>query len=170
MTLPVQDLIVQQLLEFDPTFDVGGGVATTSLLIEPLSVILQPIVNELAGVQRNQSILTILETDDPDAFPEDIVDGLASNVHVERKLGEIATTTQRIRFFHPQDFSSAEGILVFRGPGGQRFTYAAVISISEAEMSLNIEGGLVFVDFQISIDIKRRHVIDRIDLDHPNEF
>ncbi len=58
MTLPVTDFIVQRLLEFDPTFDVGSGVATTGLLIEPLSVVLQPIVDELSVVQATQSVLT----------------------------------------------------------------------------------------------------------------
>ena len=149
MTLPVQDLIVQQLLEFDPTFDVGGGTAITSLMIEPLAVILQPIINELSGVQSNQSILRILESADPDAFPEDIVDGLASNVYIERRLGEIASTTQRVRFFQPQDFSASQGILVFRGSGSQRFVNSQAVSITEAEMSLNVEGGLVYIDIPI---------------------
>ncbi|KKN04627.1 hypothetical protein LCGC14_1095530 [marine sediment metagenome] len=161
MTFPVEDLIIQQLLEFDPTFDVGGGVATTGLMIEPLSIILQPIVNELIALQDNQSILTILEQDDPDDFPEDIVDGLASNAFVDRILGEIATTTQRVRFFEPQDFSATQGVLVFRGPSGQRFTNALSISVTEAEMSLNIDGGLVYVDISIiAMDSGTAHNVD----------
>jgi len=150
MTLPVAELIVQQLLEYDPTYDVGGGVATTGLMIDPLSVILQPIINELTAVQSNQSILTILEQSDPDAYPEDIVDGLASNVYVERLQGEIATTTQRVRFFEAQDFSSAQGILVFRSSTGKRYLNASAVSITEAEMSLNIDGSLVYVDIPIT--------------------
>jgi len=161
VTFPVEDLIIQQLLEFDPTFDVGGGVATTGLMIEPLSIILQPIVNELIALQDNQSILTILEQDDPDDFPEDIVDGLASNAFVDRILGEIATTTQRVRFFEPQDFSATQGVLVFRGPSGQRFTNALSISVTEAEMSLNIDGGLVYVDISIiAMDSGTAHNVD----------
>ena len=77
MALPIRDFVIQRLLEYDPSFDAGAGVATTGLLIDPLSVILQPVIDEQTIVQISQSIHSILETDDPDSFPEDIVDGLA---------------------------------------------------------------------------------------------
>lgn len=149
MALPIKDFIIQQLLEFDPNFDVGSGVPTTSLLIDPLSVILQPIVDELTVVQASQSILTILESSDPDAFPEDIVDGLASNAFVERNPGSIGSDVERIRFFEPQDFSFAQGILVFRGPSGQRYTNSEAVSVTAAEVSLNQDGSLYYVDIPI---------------------
>jgi hypothetical protein len=149
MALPVKDFIIQQLLEFDPNFDVGSGVPTTSLLIDPLSVILQPIVDELTVAQASQSILTILESSDPDAFPEDIVDGLASNAFVDRNPGSIGSDVERIRFFEPQDFSYAQGILVFRGPGGQRYTNSESVSVTAAEVSLNQDGTLYYVDIPI---------------------
>ena len=149
MALPVRDFIIQRLLEFDPRFDVGAGVPTTSLLIDPLTIILQPIVNELGVIQTSQSILSILETDDPDSFPEDIVDGLASNVFVERNPGRIGSDVQRIRFFEPEDFSAPQSVLVFRGPGGQRYTNSEAVSITRAEMSLNQDGTLFFVDIPI---------------------
>ena len=149
MALPIKDFIIQQLLEFDPNFDVGSGVPTTSLLIDPLSIILQPIVDELTVAQASQSILTILESSDPDAFPEDIVDGLASNAFVERNPGSIGSDVERIRFFEPQDFSYAQGVLVFRGPGGQRYTNSEPISVTAAEVSLNQDGTLYYVDIPI---------------------
>ena len=150
MALPIKDFIIQQLLEFDPNFDVGSGVPTTSLLIDPLSVILQPIVDELTVVQASQSILTILESSDPDAFPEDIVDGLASNVFVDRNPGSIGSDVERIRFFEPQDFSYAQGVLIFRGPAGQRYSNSESISVTSAEVSLNQDGSLYYVDVPIS--------------------
>jgi hypothetical protein len=149
MALPIKDFIIQQLLEFDPNFDVGSGVPTTSLLIDPLSIILQPIVDELTVVQASQSILTILESSDPDAFPEDIVDGLASNAFVTRNPGSIGSDVERIRFFEPQDFSYAQGVLVFRGSSGQRYTNSEAISVTAAEVSLNQDGSLYFVDIPI---------------------
>lgn len=149
MALPVKDFIIQRLLEFDPNFDVGAGVPTTGLLIDPLSIILQPIVDELSVVQASQSILTILESSDPDAFPEDIVDGLASNAFVERNPGDIGSDVMRIRFFEPQKFDAAQGVLIFRGPNGQRYTNSESISITEAEMALNQEGNLFFVDIPV---------------------
>lgn len=149
MALPIKDFIIQQLLEFDPNFDVGSGVPTTSLLIEPLSIILQPVIDELTVVQASQSILTILETADPDAFPEDIVDGLASNAFVERSPGAIGSDVARIRFFQPQEFNSQQGVLIFRGPTGQRYTNSESVAVTSAEMSLNQEGTLFFVDIPI---------------------
>jgi hypothetical protein len=149
MALPVRDFIIQRLLEYDPSFDVGAGVPTTSLLIDPLTIILQPVIDELGVVQLSQSILSILETDDPDIFPEDIVDGLASNAFVERNPGSLGSDVQRIRFFQPEDFDAQRGILVFRGPAGQRFTNSEAISITSGEMSLNQDATLYYVDIPI---------------------
>lgn len=149
MTIPVQDFIIQRLLEFDSTFDTGAGVPTTGLLVEPLSVILQPVVDELSLVQQSSSILTILESSDPDSFPEDIVDGLASNAFVERNPGNIGSDVIRVRFFEPQDFESQQGVLIFRGSGGQRFTNSEAFFVTSAEMSLNREGTLYFADIPI---------------------
>lgn len=149
MALPIRDFIVQRLLEFDPNFDVGAGVPTTSLLIDPLSIILQPIIDELGVVQLSQSVLSILETDDPDAFPEDIVDGLASNAFVERNPGSIGSDVMRLRFFEPQDLSAQLGVQVFRGSGGQRYTNSEAVTVTSAEMSLNQEGSLYYVDIPI---------------------
>ena len=149
MALPVRDFVIQRLLEYDPSFDVGAGVPTTSLLIDPLTIILQPVIDELGVIQLSQSILSILETDDPDVFPEDIVDGLASNAFVERNPGSLGSDVQRIRFFEPEDFSAQRGILVFRGPAGQRYTNSEAISVTTAEMSLNQDGTLFYADIPI---------------------
>ena len=149
MTLPIKDFIIQKLLEWDPNFDVGAGLPTTSLMIEPLSVILQPIVDEITVLQATGSILTILESSDPDSFPEDIVDALASNAFVERQLGYIGSTIERIRFFAPQAFSAQKGVLVFRGPSGQRYTNSEAVSVTKAEMSLNKDGSLYYTDIPL---------------------
>lgn len=149
MALPIKDFIIQQLLEYDPAFDVGNGVPTTGLLIDPLSIILQPIADELTVLQASQSILTILDSEDPDAFPEDIVDGLASNAFVERNAGSIGSDVMRIRFFEPQAFNYAQGILAFLGPNGQRYLNSEAISVTAAEMSLNQEGTSFYVDVPI---------------------
>lgn len=149
MTLPIRSFIIQRLLEFDPNFDVGSGVPTTGLMIDPQAVILQPIIDELTVVQASQSILTILESEDPDNFPEDIVDGLASNAFVERNTGAIGSDVERIRFFQPQVFSVQKGVLIFRGSSGQRYTNSESIAITSAEMALNQDGSLYYVDIPI---------------------
>lgn len=149
MSLPVTDFIVERLLEFDPGFDVGSGVATTLLLVEPLAVILQPIVDELTVVQSTQSVLTILEAADPDSFPEDIVDAIASNVFVDRDPGHIGSTVQRLRFFEPQRLAAPKGALVWLGPLGQRYANSDPVSISKTEMALNQDGALYYVDVPV---------------------
>lgn len=149
MTLPVTDFIIQRLLEYDPNFDVGAGTPQVGLGIDPLSIILQPIVDELTAVQQSQSILTILESSDPDGFPEDIVDALASNALVERQPGNIGSDVQRLRFFEPQAYSAQTRVLIWRGPSGQRYTNSEPISVSKAEMSLNQDGTLYYVDIPI---------------------
>ncbi len=149
MTLPVSDFIAQRLLEFDSSFDVGSGVATTGLLIEPLSIILQPIVDELTVVQATQSVLAILEASDPDSFPEDIVDAIASNVFVDRDVGSIGSTVERLRFFEPQAFSAPKGALVWLGPTGQRYSNSEAVAISKSEMALNVDGSLYYIDIPI---------------------
>lgn len=149
MTLPIRDFVIQRLLEFDPNFDVGSGVPTTGIMIDPLAIILQPVVDELTAVQASKSILTILESSNPNAFPEDIVDGLASNVFIERNPGRIGSTVERVRFFQPQDFAALKGVLIWRGPGGQRYTNSEAITITRAEMALNQDGSLYYVDVPI---------------------
>lgn len=149
MAVPVKEFIIERLLEFDSSFDTGAGVPTTSLLIEPLSVILQPIIDELTVVQASSSILTILDSSDPDSFPEDIVDGLASNAFVERNPGAIGSDVMRIRFFEPQPFDAQQGVLIFRGGSGQRFSNSEAFQVTESEMSLNKEGSLYYADIPI---------------------
>lgn len=149
MTLPITDFIIQRLLEYDANFDVGAGVPTTGLLIEPLSIILQPVIDELGLVQSSQSVLSILESSDPDAFPEDIVDGIASNVFIERNPGAVGSDVVRIRYFSPTAFAAQQGVLIFRGPAGQRYTNSEGVSITAAEMALNQDGSLYYVDVPI---------------------
>lgn len=149
MTLPITSFILERLLEYDPGFDTGAGVATTGLLVEPLAVILQPVANEISAIQASGSILTILESNDPDGYPEDIVDAIASNAFVERMSGQIGSTVERIRFFEPQAFSAAQGILTFRASSGQRFTNSESVAVSRAEMALNHDGSLYYIDVPI---------------------
>jgi uncharacterized phage protein gp47/JayE len=152
MALPVTDFIVERLLEFDSTFDTGGGIATTALMVNPLSVVLQPLRDELDEIQANQSILSVLEDDAPDDFDEDIVDALASNVFIERKEGDIATGTVRVRFFSPQDVDIGVGLASFLDSGGNRFINVNSVSITSAEMGLNIDGSLYYVDIPVEAE------------------
>jgi hypothetical protein len=149
MALSVTDFVVERLLEFDPTFDTGGGIATTALMINPLSVILQPLRDELDEIQANQSILSVLESDSPDDFDEEIVDALASNVIIDRNTGSVSSGTVRIRFFSAQDVDIGTGLASFLDAAGNRYFNVNPISITAAEMGLNIDGSLFYVDVPV---------------------
>lgn len=152
MALPVKDFIIERLLEYDETFDVGGGIATTQLMINPLSVILQPLRDELDDVKANQSILSVLESSDPDGFDTDTVDALASNVFIERRDGTKSSGVVRIRYFSPQAVDIGTGLASFLDETGNRFLNVNPISITQSEMSLNVDGSLYYVDVPVEAE------------------
>lgn len=152
MALPVTDFVIERLLEYDSSFDTGGGIATTALMVNPLSVILQPLRDELDEIQKNQSILSVLESTDPDAFDEDIVDALASNVFVERGQGNVASGVVRIRFFSPETVDIGTGLASFLSSDNVKFINVNPISITASEMGLNIESALYYVDVPVEAD------------------
>lgn len=157
MPLPVRDFIKQRLLEYDPTFDTGDGAFFTSFAIDPLSVILQPLQDEIDQVKANQSIMTILETANPDLFPEDVVDGIGSNFVLPRIQGSTATVTVQITFFEAQDFQANVGILTALDSNGNRWTNQGPVNVTAAEMSLNRLGTLFFVNVLfVSSDVGER--------------
>ena len=157
MPLPVRDFIKQRLLEYDPTFDTGDGAFFTSFAIDPLTVILQPLQDEIDQVKANQSVMTILETSNPDLFPEDVVDGIGSNFVLPRIQGNTATVTVQTTFFEAQDFQANVGILTALDSNGNRWTNQAAVNLTAAEMSLNRIGTLFYANVLfISTDVGER--------------
>lgn len=162
MAFEVTDFIIERLLEYDSTFDTGGGIATTELMIKPLSVILQPLRDEIDEVKQNQSILTVLEDDDPDNFDEDVVDALASNVFIERVQGNKATGTVRVRYFSPTSVDIGTGLAAFLDSSGNRYINVNPISITSSEMSLNVDGSLYY--FEASVEAESEGEGGNIDI------
>lgn len=152
MTLPVKDFVIERLLEYDPAFDVGGGIATTALMVNPLSIILQPLRDELDDVKANQSILSVLEADDVDAFDTDTVDALASNVFIDRIQGNKSSGTVRVRYFSPTSVDIGTGLASFLDSSGNRFVNTNPISITQSAMSLNVESSLYYVDVPVEAE------------------
>lgn len=168
MALEVTDFIVERLLEYDSTFDTGGGIVTTELMVKPLSVVLQPLRDEIDEVKQNQSILTVLEEDDPDSFDEDVVDALASNVFIERSEGGKATGTVRVRYFSPQAVDIGTGLAAFLDSSGKRYLNTNPISITAAEMSLNVDGSLYY--FETSVEAEEEGSDGNVDIGGIQEF
>lgn len=168
MALEVTDFIVERLLEYDSTFDTGGGIVTTELMVKPLSVVLQPLRDEIDEVKQNQSILTVLEEDDPDSFDEDVVDALASNVFIERSEGSKATGTVRVRYFSPQAVDIGTGLAAFLDSSGKRYLNTNPVSITAAEMSLNVDGSLYY--FDVAVEAEEEGTDGNIDIGGIQEF
>lgn len=168
MALEVTDFIIERLLEYDSTFDTGGGIVTTELMIKPLSVVLQPLRDEIDEVKQSQSILTVLEDDDPDGFDEDVVDALASNVFIERSEGGKATGTVRVRYFSPQAVDIGTGLAAFLDSSGNRYLNTGPISLTASEMSLNVDGSLYY--FETAVEAEEEGSDGNVDIGGIQQF
>jgi len=149
MPLPVTEFITERILEYNPRFDTGGGTATAALMIDPLSIILQPLRDEIDEIKLDQSIKSVLESEDPNSFDEEVVDAQASNVFLSRKQGSISSGSVRVRFFSPQNLDIGSGLAVFSDSSGSRFVNPNPVSITSSEMSLNVDAGYYYVDIQV---------------------
>jgi len=149
MALPITNFIIERILEYNPRFDTGGGTATSALMIDPLSIILQPLRDEIDEIKLDQSVKSVLESEDPDAFDEEVVDALASNVFLSRKEGSTSSGSVRVRFFSPQDLDIGSGLAAFSDSSGARFINPNPVSITASEMGLNVDGGYYYVDIQV---------------------
>lgn len=152
MTISVKNFIIERLLEYDSSYDVGGGIATTKLMINPLSVILQPLRDELDEIKTTQTIMLVLDSVTPNSIDEDVVDALVSNVLIERKDGDKATGSVRVRFFSPQAVDIGTGLAVFLDSSGNKFVNTSAVSATASEMSLNVDESLYYIDIPLTAE------------------
>jgi uncharacterized phage protein gp47/JayE len=144
--LPVTSFIVQRIFEYDPSVRVTSGSGLYELMVAPLSIILQPIRDEIDSLAASQSILQVLESATPNTFDGDVVDSLLSNMRVERKRGTSASTTIRLSFFTAQDFSATARTLTFLTGSGLGFVNTISVSVTQAQMSASYDGFDFYVD------------------------
>jgi hypothetical protein len=147
--LPVSDFLEARLLEYDPNFQVRKGTAFSQLVFKPLQFIIQPLIDDAIQMRVEQSFLRILQQADPDAFSEEAVDALASNLFVDRYPGGKSGGTARVYYTSPVSREWAANGTVFTGSNGLKYTNPSVFSITSAQMSLNIETGLYYYDIPI---------------------
>lgn len=150
MSLPVIDLIVARLQEYDPKFELRPGTAFYELFIKPLQIILQPYQIELDNIKLNQSFRRIVELEDPNAHPEDAVDSLASNVFVDRITGGKAAGVGRIYYSEPVDVVYPVDGLEFTSSTGLLYRNTAAVNMTATQMSANIENDLFYVDVSVA--------------------
>lgn len=147
--LPIADFLRTRLTEYDPKFDVRSGTGFESLFFKPLQFILQPFADEANTLETAQSFRRILQTDDPDAFPEESVDALASNIFVDRTAGSTAGGVARVYYVDPVDREWPASGTVFTGSNGKTYTNPAPFAILSTQMSSQIEDGNYYYDIPV---------------------
>ncbi len=135
----ITDQIVDTLKELDPNLDVREGTAIFELMVKPLTLVLEPLQQEIDEIKTFQSIA------DAETMPADELDLLAENFFINRKSGERASVTARIFLVEEADITFEAGA-IFTAKNGQTFTNVDSVSFSSAEIRLNQEGELFFFD------------------------
>jgi hypothetical protein len=147
--LPVADFLTKRLKEYDPNFEVRKGTGFYQLFFNPLQFITQPIIDEAVELTIAQSFLRILQQPDPDAFPEEAVDSLASNFFVERIAGGVSSGVARVYYASPVDREWPAKGAVFNGENGKTYTNPASFLIAKDVMSLQFENGSYYYDIPV---------------------
>jgi len=152
MSLPIKDFIIEKIREYDPDFDLRDGTAFNTMFVKALSLIIQPFRDELNQIEKNQSIKSILESDDPNAFPEDAVDALISNVFVERKEGNKVTGVVRVYFIESRALDILDGEARFLDEAGNYFINTAPIFITSRQMEIQLSGDYYYIDVPVQAE------------------
>ena len=152
--LPIYDFIKARLKEADPNFELRPGTAFEQLFLKPLSFILQPLRSEADDIQISQSALRIMSTADPDAFNEEAVDSIASNVFVYRVDGGYSYGIVRVYYNKPVDREWPVSGASFLGADGQTFYNSTPYAITASEMGAQIDGGFYFLDIPVVSSLK----------------
>lgn len=147
--LPIADFLTERLKEFNPDFEVRPGTGFEKLFFQPMQFIVQPFRDEADSIIQSQSFRKILATNDPNAFSEEAVDDLASNIFVDRVPGAISSGTARATYSVPVDREFAAGTAVFTGSNGKTYINPAPYSISRAQMSSQIVNGQYYFDIPV---------------------
>lgn len=150
--LPIGQFLTERLEEYDDTFELRSGTGFEQLFFKPVQFIAQPLRDEASDLFIGQSFRRILQQDDPDAFSEEAVDALASNLFVDRRTGGFSSGTARVYFAEPVDREYPEGGATFTGSNGLTYSNSAPFKITESQMSTQVEEGLYYMDVPVISD------------------
>jgi len=150
--LPISEFLQQRLEEYDPDFEVRAGTAFYDLFFKPLQYIVQPLRDEADDIQEAQSFLRILNTADPDAFNEEAVDALASNLFVPRIEGGKSSGVARIFYASPVNREWAQGSLIVVGTNGLNYSNIAPFAVTQSDMTLNYTRGSYYYEIAVTSD------------------
>jgi hypothetical protein len=148
--LPISEFIVARLKEFDSTFELRPKTAFYDLFVRPQQFMLQPFQDDVSNMKTGTSLRKILSLADPDAYDEDIVDDLCSNVYVTRVTGSGSAGVARIYFISPVTREYPVGGVRCQGSNGVVYQNSSPFLITENQMASQIEDGLFYADIAIS--------------------
>lgn len=144
--LPISEFLKTRLTEYDSKFELRKGTGFEQLFFKPMEFIVQPLREEADQMFTGQSLLRILNSEDPDSFSEDTVDAIISNIFVTRREGGKSSGVARLLYNDPGDYEYPSTGLVCLSSGGLRYTNPAPYSITRAQMNLQNEDGLYYYD------------------------
>lgn len=150
--LPISEFLQQRLEEYDSDFELRAGSAFYDLFFKPIQYIVQPLRDEADDIQESQSFLRILNTEDPDAFDEEAVDALASNVFVPRIEGGHSSGVARLFYSSPVDREWAQGALTVVGSNGLNYSNTSPFAVTKSDMTLNYARGNYYYDVPVTSD------------------
>lgn len=147
--LPIGQFLTTRLKEYDSKFELRKGTGFEQLFFKPMEFILQPFRDEANDMFIGQSFKRILEQPDPDAFDEEAVDALASNMFVSRREGGFSGGVGRVYYNEPVDREYPANGAVFTGSNSQTYINPSPFKITASEMSAQIEDGLYYFDIPL---------------------
>lgn len=134
-----EEMAVQELRANLPDLNVREGTALRRLLINPFTLMTQPLVRELRRLEQRLSFADIAD------LTEDDLDRLAANIFATRRPGASARGSVRL-YFREASNISVESSATFKSKRGVLFRAQFPVAFSAGEMRLNADGDRFFVD------------------------
>lgn len=146
MSLESEEFISERLKEFRKNLETRKGTAFHRLFVNPVSLILQPLRDEMNSIKIGQSFRRIVDLPDPNSYSEASVDDLAANVFVYRIQGNKARTIARLYFAEPLSKDYPAGTLIAKSDASLNYVNSDRVIISSSQMGSNIDSDLYYVD------------------------
>ena len=135
-----REFIKARIVENYPDVYTEGELET--LFINPLETILEPVILEEKAVQTSQSIVNA------DIMSEEELNDLCANSFIDRDVGGYATGFVRSYYNSPTNLSITTDNQI-TSKSGLLFFPSVNVEISSAQMLLNREGFLFYVDISV---------------------
>lgn len=135
----ITTFVEERITQAFPELSITQTTALRDTLVNPMRVLLEPIVREIKLVKLRQSVSNV------ERLSDDEVDALMANFFEARKAGGYARGVVRVYFTAPVTVSFTL-IQVASTRGGLRFIPSPAQTITKDQMLLNREGQEYYVD------------------------